>query len=105
MPGHALCGAHSSSYVFFAQAWVNEASFTRDESRQSHTIGSTRIIIERLFKRAQEWKILHSVIKVSEMDTYSTTFLVCCYMVNYDPPLIRDPEQALMCVGEMQWGT
>ena len=45
------------------------------------------------------------MIKVSEMDTYSTTFLVCCYMVNYDPPLIRDPEQALMCVGEMQWGT
>ena len=83
---------------------MNEATFARDETRQSHTIGATRIHIERLFKRVQEWKVTHRTIKISNMDIYGTTFLVCCFMTNFDPPLIRDPNKPLMSVGEIQWG-
>ena len=88
-PSHAIAGVPTYSF---------------DESRWTNAIGKTRIHIERMFRRAQEWKILHSIIKVSNMDLAGTVFQVCCLMTNYEPPLIRQGDDALVSVGELQWG-
>ena len=55
-------------------------------------------------RRAQEWKILHSIIKISNMDMAGTVFAICCYMTNYEAPLIRQSDEDLRSLSELQWG-
>ena len=79
-------------------------TYTRDETRWTNRVGSVRIHVERMFKRAQEWKILHRTIKISNMDVAGSVFKVCCFMTNFEPPLIRQEGEPLMCLAEKQWG-
>lgn len=88
-PTHAVAGVPTYSY---------------DESRWTNAIGKTRIHIERMFRRAQEWKILHGIIKINSMDLAGTIFKVCCLMGNFEPPLIRQGDDALLSLAELQWG-
>ena len=87
-----------------SHAQVGVATFSRDESKCTNKVGKTRIHIERMFKRAQEWKILHTIIKISAMDLAGTIFQVCCFMTNFEPPLIRSEGEALVSLAEKQWG-
>ena len=87
-----------------SHAQVGVATFSRDESKWTNKVGKTRIHIERMFKRAQEWKILHIIIKISAMDLAGTIFQVCCFMTNFEPPLIRSEGEALVSLAEKQWG-
>jgi hypothetical protein len=85
-----------------AQAGVK--TYSADESRWTNAVGKTRIHVERMFKRAQEWKILHTIIKISAMDLAGSIFKVCCFMGNFEPPLIRQEGEPLRSLAEVQWG-
>eukprot|EP01050_Picozoa_sp_SAG11_P014307 SAG11_NODE_1746_length_4331_cov_2.793715_3_plen_213_part_00 len=86
------------------KAWVGQPTFTVDESAHTSNVGNKRIHVERAFKRAQEWKILHKVIPITRVDIWGAVFYVCCMMSNYGPPMIRDGVDGLPCVAEIQWG-
>ena len=79
-------------------------TYTVDESKWTNTIGKMRIHVERMFRRAQEFKILHRTIKISNMDLAGTIMKVCCLLTNYEPPLIRQRGEILQSLSELQWG-
>eukprot|EP01049_Picozoa_sp_SAG25_P013375 SAG25_NODE_2055_length_1995_cov_2.075949_2_plen_364_part_00 len=93
---------HNLFIPAFAQRGV--PTYTRDESKWTNCVGSVRIHVERLFKRAQEWKIMKRIIKISNMDVAGSIFKVCCFMTNFEPPLIRQDGQPLITLAELQWG-
>jgi hypothetical protein len=101
---HAEYAAIGHELVTPTHAVANIPTYTIDESKWTNAIGKTRIHIERVFRRAQEWKILHTTIKISNMDLAGTIFKVCCLMTNYEPPLIRQRDDILCSLSELQWG-
>ena len=72
------------------KAWVNNPTFTVDEVAHTHKVGNKRIHVERAFRRAQEWKILHGLVPLTRVDIWGAVWFVCCMMSNFDSLLIRD---------------
>ena len=101
---HAEFAAKGHELITPPHAAANVPTYTIDESKWTNAIGKTRIHVERMFRRAQEWKILHSTIKVSHMDLAGTIFKVCCLMGNYEPNLVRQRGEILRSLSELQWG-
>jgi len=101
---HAEFGEQGHELLTPTHAVKNVPTYSVDESKWTNAIGKTRIHVERMFRRAQEWKILHNIIKVSNMDLAGSIFKVCCYMTNYEPPLIRQRDDMLVSLAELQWG-
>lgn len=101
---HAQFAEHGHILHVPSHAQTNVPTYTRDEMRWTNKIGKTRIHVERMFKRAQEFKILHRTIKISSMDLAGTVFKVCCFMGNFDAPLIRQAGEPLRSLSEIQWG-
>ena len=56
--------------------WPKQWSFTVDDLAWNTRIGRLRVLIENAFKRAQEWKILHKIVKVS-MSSHFYFFFIC----------------------------
>jgi hypothetical protein len=101
---HVEFAAKKHELLTPTHATTNVPTYSVDESKWTNAIGKTRIHIERMFRRAQEWKILHTTIKVSNMDLAGTIFKVCCFMGNYEPQLIRSRDCVLKTLSEVQWG-
>ena len=101
---HAEVGAEKHELITPTHKWVDVETFTHDEGLRTNKVGSTRIHVERMFRRAQEWKALHRLIKISQMDIAGTIFKICCYMSNFEPNMIRQKGEPLVSVAELQWG-
>jgi hypothetical protein len=95
------------------KAWVNHGSFTIDEMAHTNFIGNQRIHIERAFERAQDNKILHTVVQIDQIDLWGLVFCVCMLLSNYGPPLVQKGEfrdangaltKPLVSLAELQWG-
>ena len=52
-----------------------------------------RIHIERMFERVQDFKIMGKIIKITDVDIFSSIWSVCCHLVNFDSELIRHAKQ------------
>ena len=72
------------------KAFAGQAFFTSDEMVDTANIARSRIHVERAFKRAQEYKILHNKIPVTMFDIWGSIFRVCCFLTNFEAPLIQD---------------
>lgn len=83
----------------------NAKTFTAEDMVQTSLVARNRIHVERAFKRAQEWKILHRTIKISQFPIFSAIWFVTCMMCNFDVPLIRDgvPKEDLCSLYEQVW--
>ncbi len=79
-------------------------TFSADDMVQTSVVAKYRIHVERAFRRAQEWKILHRTIKISQMPIFSSVWFVCCMMTNFEPQLIRDGANERVSLYEMVWG-
>lgn len=86
------------------KAWVNNPTFTVDEVAHTHKVGNKRIHVERAFRRAQEWKILHGLVPLTRVDIWGAVWFVCCMMSNFGPPMIREGVDGLPSLAEIQWG-
>ena len=87
-----------------SHARVGVKTYTADESKWTNKIGKTRIHIERMFKRAQEYKIMHARVKISNMHMAGTIFKCCCFLTNFEPPLVRQEDHThLRSLFEIQW--
>ena len=100
---HADFNALQHTLITPTHAWTGIPTYNRDESLWTNAIGKTRIHVERMFRRAQEWKILHSLIKISQMDLAGTVFIVCMYLTNFESPLIREQGRKLTSLARLQW--
>ena len=74
------------------KAFQGQAVFTFDEMVDTADIARERIHVERAFKRAQEYKILHNKIPVTMFDLWGSIFRVCCFLTNFEAPLIQEKD-------------
>ena len=72
------------------KAKAGQHAFSHDQMVDTAKIARLRIHVERAFERAQEFKILHNAVPVTMIDLWGDIFKVCCYLTNYQAPLIRD---------------
>jgi hypothetical protein len=88
------------------KAYHGQLSFTVDETLLTSAVARERALVERVFERAQNWKILHNIIKISECDLAGSVFFVCMMMTNYEPPIVRKGLGLthLITMSELQWG-
>jgi hypothetical protein len=79
-----------SHLIIPPKAYSGQSVYTEDEMTDTATIARSRIHVERAFKRAQEYQILHSKIPITMFDMWGSIFKVCCFLTNFEVPLIRD---------------
>ena len=82
--------AKKAILVIPPKAFNGQKIYTQDEMMDTAKIARVRIHVERAFKRAQEYKILHNKIPVTMFDIWGSIFRVCCLLTNFEPPLISD---------------
>ena len=92
---HADFSAKRSSLVIPPVALPGQKMFSFDQMAETSTIARERIHVERAFRRAQEFQILHRVIPLTMLDLWGPIFRVCCYLTNYGAPLINDKRPIL----------
>lgn len=83
----------------------HQKSYTVDESSFTQRVARERGLIERVFRRAQEWKALHNTVQIVDADLSGSIFFVCMMMTNYGPPMVRDGAAELKSIAELQWPT
>ena len=83
----------------------HQKSHTVDESSFTQRVARERGLIERVFRRAQEWKALHNTVQIVDADLSGSIFFVCMMMTNYGPPMVRDGAAELKSIAELQWPT
>ena len=66
--------------------------FSEDAITDTAKIARKRIHVERAFQRAQEFKILHRKVPITEVDLWGMIFGICCRLTNFQPILIADKE-------------
>jgi hypothetical protein len=84
--------AKQASLIIPPVAVAGQDHFGRDQMADTSIIARERIHVERAFRRAQEFQILHRVIPITMIDMWGSIFQVCCYLTNYQPPLIKDKQ-------------
>ena len=72
------------------KAFSGQSVYTADEMVDTAKIARARIHVERAFKRVQEYTILHNKIPITMFDIWGSIFRVCCYLTNFEAPLIVD---------------
>lgn len=80
-------------------------TFNTNECTDTHIIAGSRIHVERLFRRGQEWKVMKRTLKITNIDLAGSMFSVVMRMTNFEAPLIRDGATELKSVAELTWGT
>jgi len=75
-----------------AKAANGQTAFSSDQMRQTAQIARVRIHVERAFRRAQEFMILHRRVPITQVDLWGMIFRICCYLCNFQPPLIAEKE-------------
>ena len=77
------------------KAMAGQHAFSHGQMADTAKIARLRIHVERAFERAQEFKILHNAVPVTMIDLWGDIFKVCCYLTNYQAPLIRDKHRGV----------
>ena len=67
-----------------------QVAFSSDQMKQTAKIARVRIHVERAFRRAQEFAILHRRVPISQVDLWGMIFRICCFLTNFQPPLIAN---------------
>ena len=73
-----------------AKARRGQKIFDTDQNFHTATIARKRIHVERAFRRAQEFEILHRRIPITQADIWGMVFSVPCYLTNFQPPLMDE---------------
>ena len=73
------------------KAYNKQATFTIDETIITTTVARDRALVERVFRRGQEWKYLHRTIPITETDIAGS-----CFFVSLPPPQ-QAPPRACHC--------
>ena len=81
--------AKKALLVIPPKAAKGQEVFTHDQMADTAQVARERIHVERAFERAKEFRILHNVIPVTMFDLFGPIFKVCCYLTNYQLPLIK----------------
>ena len=87
------------------KAYNKQATFTVDETLITTQVARDRALVERVFRRGQEWKYLHRRIPISECDLAGSVFFVIMMMTNYEPLAVRQKDEPLTSLAEKQWPT
>ena len=85
------------------KAYNKQATFTIDETIITTTVARDRALVERVFRRGQEWKYLHRTIPITETDIAGSCFFVIMMMTNYEPVMARAKGVPLISTAETQW--
>ena len=75
-----------------AKARRGQQFYDTDQMMDTATIARKRIHVERAFRRAQEYEILHRRIPITQADIWGMVFSVSCFLCNFQPPLMDDRE-------------
>lgn len=73
-----------------AKARRGQKFYDTDQMMDTATIARKRIHVERAFRRAQEYEILHRRIPITQADIWGMVFSVSCFLCNFQPPLMDD---------------
>ena len=65
---------------------------TAAEIKESQTIASVRIHVERAIQRCKRFKILRNEIPLTLHGSVNQIWTVCCLLCNFMPPLIQENE-------------
>ena len=63
-----------------------------EEEIETRRIASLRVHVERAIERVKNFKILQNVFPLSMAADLNKIWVICCYLVNFLPPLISDKE-------------
>jgi len=72
------------------KAAQKQEAFSGQQMQGTARIARKRIHVERAFRRAQEFDILHRRIPILQVDLWGMIFRVCCRLTNFQPPIIAD---------------
>ena len=62
------------------------------EENETRKIASVRVHVERAIERVKNYRILQTVFQLSMAPELNKIWVVCCYLVNFLPPLVTDKE-------------
>ena len=65
------------------------AQLTAAEVRESQTIASVRIHVERAIQRGKIFKVIRNEIPLTLLGSANQLWTVCCLLCNFLPPLIQ----------------
>ena len=68
--------------------FLHNKQFSVNEIKQTQSIAKVRIHVERAIGRVKVFHILDPVIPLSLSTTISSIFRVCCFLCNFDKPLV-----------------
>ena len=60
-----------------------------EEGKRSERIAEARIHVERAIQRIKTYHILDNEIRLSMAHLAEQIFTVCAYLVNFQPPILR----------------
>lgn len=63
------------------------------EELETRRIASVRVHVERAINRVKNFRILQSIFPLSMAPDLNKVWLICCYLVNFLPPLIAQNEE------------
>ena len=86
---HSLFTAHRHTLLTPFKKRNNIAGLDESAMVQTEGTARVRIHVERFFERVQDWKVMKKMIKVNEIDIFSSIWSVCYHMCNLDVDLIR----------------
>ena len=65
------------------------SQLTTDEVKESQTIASVRIHVERAIQRVKKFRIIRNEIPLTLHGSVNQIWTVCCLLCNFLPPLIQ----------------
>ena len=63
------------------------------EENETRKIASVRVHVERAIERVKNYRILQTVFPLSMAPELNKIWIICCYLVNFLPPLVVDKEE------------
>ena len=63
-----------------------------EEELETRKIASVRVHVERAIERVKNYRILQTVYHLSMAPELNKIWVICCYLVNFLPPLIANKD-------------
>ena len=61
-----------------------------EEEHKTRRIAAVRVHVERAIERIKSYRIFQTVFPISMAPELNKIWVICCYMVNFLPPLVVD---------------
>ena len=75
-------------------AFLNgKAQLELHDELETRRIASVRVHVERAINRVKNFRILQSIFQLSMAQDLNKVWVICCYLVNFLPPLIDQNDQ------------